>query len=162
MPHPKQATIDGLRKLADFLESRPGLTFYEEFDLSCFVYSDEEFTASVKAIGTFDKVFVGDFFVARKIFGGGVRFDVNRKRDKVCTRVVVGQKTIPAEPEKIITVPAKPERVEEVFEWQCPKSLLASGDHVLANDPEEDDEDDGDGEERTPLIPPVEEPAMSA
>lgn len=38
-------------------------------------------------------------------------------KSKTCTRVEVGKRVVPAQP-------AKPERVETVYEWACPPSLL--------------------------------------
>ncbi len=157
MTHPKQNLIDGLRELADFLTANPELTFWDGVQIDVFANTNEELAKFAKIIAPCEKRSVGAYLVLERKFAGDVKIHVNRAHDKVCTRVVVGQKTTPAEPEKIITVPAKPERVEEIVEWRCPESILRS-EQVLADEPPVEDDDDGPV---TPLIPPVEEYAAS-
>jgi hypothetical protein len=60
-------------------------------------------------------------FDVQKDFGGGVTLRWWASRTSVCHAKVVGTRTVPAEAEKII--PAKPERVEEVVEYECPSLM---------------------------------------
>lgn len=65
----------------------------------------------------------GVYYSLRRNFGTAVTLDVTIQHQFLCERVKVGEKVIPAKPETV--VPAQPERVEEVYEWKCPPSVLA-------------------------------------
>lgn len=80
-------------------------------------------------------------FALVKRFGPRVLIRWFTDRKAICKLVKVGTKVIAAEPEKII--PAKPERVEDIVEWQCPDSLIA---------------DDLDG---SPVTSPIDPPAQA-
>jgi hypothetical protein len=45
---------------------------------------------------------------------GDLELDININKDNSCERVKVGERVIPAQPE----------RTEPVYEWKCPDSLL--------------------------------------
>jgi hypothetical protein len=121
------ATIKGLREMADFLEAHPSL--YEipglagGLTLNLFVDSKEQLADAARAIGKLSKRVSGDYYYVQREFSGNVTLDVNASRQKVCEKVVVGTKVIPAQPERVL--PAEPEQVVEEYEWVCPKSLLS-------------------------------------
>lgn len=129
----KQTTADGLRALADFLDSCTGpaavlnrnqvnLNF---FDLGGFNTEEARVLASVaKQMRTFDKSYSDSLMTLKKDFGL-VSAHVVAMREAVCKRVVVGTEEVP---EQII--PAKeaqviPAHTIEKVEWDCTPSLLS-------------------------------------
>lgn len=127
--HPHKDHVDGLRKLADFLEDNQefpltigGLTLY------LFALSKEDFAKQARLIGSAEKQDNGMYLTMHKNFSPTVKLDLSCDRDKICERVQVGERVLPAEPERIIPetiLPAKPETREPIWEWRCPDSLLA-------------------------------------
>lgn len=122
-PNPQRESINGLRAMADFLEQHDldatreitvGLT------LNIFVDSQEELSRLTKIVGSCHKHVAGDWFYISKPFSQNVRLEINCKREMVCQKVSKGFVTVPAQPEQ-------PEREEEVFEWECPASILGGG-----------------------------------
>ena len=123
--HPNQAFIDGLRELADFLEANPqNRQLWDHQVFHFFAQSKEEFAQALRDLSPCSKEDDGSFVEAIRSFGP-VRVVVNLNHDKGCERIVIGTKVLPAEPEKTVVIPAKPERVEEIVEWKCPESFLA-------------------------------------
>lgn len=122
----------GLRDLADFLEDHP------EVDVRYAGWSFNLFPEDLAEIGRggygrLEKKVKGDWYCLIKHFGKHVTLEFNKSRELVCERVKVGEKIIPAEPERFIpeqVIPAKPERVEEVYEWKCPPVLAKPADPV--------------------------------
>ena len=113
---------DGLRKAADVIEKMPeGVTIGYE-TIYVFVEDKDQLAACGKVLGSFRKSATKDYLNATKALSQGVSVEVTVDRSKVCELVKTGTKIIPAEPEKII--PATPERVEDVYEWKCPDSIL--------------------------------------
>ena len=115
-PHPNQDLIDGLRAMADWIErsewpDKPHTSF------NVFPGKDG-FAEAVKRLGTCEKNFGETWFNAIKRFGP-LRIEICLQREQVCNRVKVGTKVIPARPEMLLA--AEPERVEDVYEWECPK-----------------------------------------
>ena len=138
--HPHKDSVDGLLKLAKFLRDNPEFTAPGVMTLNLFVKSKEEFAAQMRCIGSCEKWTIGNYMFVSKSFSRSVTLDLNCQRDKVCERVQVGERVIPAEPERTVpetTIPAKPETREPIFEWQCPDSLLAlDNESVLDETPE--------------------------
>lgn len=147
--HPRQDTIDGARKMLDFLEAHPEFDFSGEVKVLIYAQENAKLIALAKGMAPCEKKVQGDYLSFTRSFGGDAILEIFQDRAKVCERVVTGTKVIPAEPEKTVTIPAQKERVVEEFEWRCPESILALAD------PEED-EDDGP---ETPTVPPINEPA---
>jgi len=106
---------EGLRDIADWIESTDTnidqlLFTGQNFDL--FTYDKETFDAQSSALGGFrEKVVQGSYAITRRRFGPH-KVEVNIYRDKVCERVQVGEKVIPAQE-------ATEERIEPVYEWRC-------------------------------------------
>jgi hypothetical protein len=120
--NPNQDIIDGLRAMADWLAAGHWIPEYTVMQLDVFP-SAEQFRQVAREAGKLEKKGSGDYFYLRKEFTPRVYIDFNQRRDQICERVKVGEKIIPATPE--MTIPARPEKVEEIFEWKCPPSLLA-------------------------------------
>jgi hypothetical protein len=118
---------DGLRKLADFLESQPELQQYvgkhTPTEINLFPPDDAEVASTMaRAFGTAAKKYGDTLFYLSKEFGGGLALRALFAREAVCVKRVVGQRVVPAEPE--VVIPAKPERVEDIIEWDCAEPLL--------------------------------------
>lgn len=113
-------TIAGLRALADFLEEK-SFEVYGSLTVNLWPHSKEEFLEAARKVGACEKVESGGYLVLRKRFSDLVILELNGRHEYICTRKVT-TRILPPEPERI--VPAKLERVEEVVEWECPKSIL--------------------------------------
>jgi hypothetical protein len=104
-----RAWVDGLRKLADFVEKHP--TLGEELSaVSILVYActSEEFIQLAKELGSGEKVSEDSWYTLRRRFGPH-RFELFTDRNEVCERVLVGTQTV----------------LKPVYEWHCPDSILA-------------------------------------
>jgi len=112
-----------LRELADWYETHPlapepYALENEKVTVYAFGVSDER--AVVKALGSFEKVYEGDYFnAAVSIANKKLVFYFHR--DKVCTPKVVGRRQVP---ERVIPSSYVPEQViaaheEDVIEWDC-------------------------------------------
>lgn len=112
--------VQGLRALADFYEAHPEVPLpYSEQNIYALDTKDEA-KMLAEALGTFEKEYNEWHFTMVKRFGPiQMRFVFNR--GNVCTKKVVGVKTIPAE---FVEAHTRPARTEEIVEWDCPDSLL--------------------------------------
>ena len=128
----KHEYVEALRELADFVESRhfpdtwkehawdessfssPRLTFY--------LGQPDAFKKFSGLIGSFTKSATEGYLTSAKTLHRGAMISVKGRRDTICERVKVGTKIIPASEEKII--PAKPETIEDIYEWKCPESFI--------------------------------------
>ncbi len=108
--------IADVRALLDYLEARPNVPMPDLSVFDAFAAADN-LRAIGKAMGGFDKRVVGGFFILFRRFGS-VALEINFYRNEVCTARKVGTKTVEA-------VPAQPEREVDVYEWDCPPSVLA-------------------------------------
>lgn len=127
--NPNRKEIDGLRKLADFLDVHPEFGRVSVATTYRFVQDKAEMARCAKILGSCKKYATDSFFNVKKRFGsedefGGVELSVTGEREMVCERVVKETKVVPAQEERTILVPATPEKVVEVYEWVCPDSLL--------------------------------------
>jgi hypothetical protein len=113
----KQAEfVRGLRELADWLEASPEWIggYWNALRVDDFVDTQDEFRAKARLLGgERRKDAVGNYLSVERFFGPH-RVAVNVSREKVCERVVVGTREVPAEPA----------RVEEIVEWRCEPSIL--------------------------------------
>ena len=113
----REEVIQGLRELADFLERNPTVpTPYAGVTVDVFPRDREELR-QVAAAASWEKVYSTNWFWLQKDFSGGVSLHVDLERDQVCRRVVVGQRTIPAQP-------AQPEQLVDEVEWMCDDPIL--------------------------------------
>ncbi len=121
--HPQRELIDGLREFADFLEEHPEHPLFCGVQFDCFLKGKEELADVARTLGHAQKGGTRDYFYLRKKFGP-VAVDYNVSREQVCQRVVVGEKLIPAQPE----------RIEEVIEWRCADAILATPEEAEGAD----------------------------
>lgn len=118
-------TCRGLRQAADFFEQHPEcLGPWPSFTLNCLLPTKEKLVEVTRGLGKLEKKAAGEHFWLQKNLPGDVRIDLFVRRDQVCEKVVT-KKTLPAEPETVIKIEAKPEREVEEVSWVCPDSLLA-------------------------------------
>ena len=115
MSDTRQETIDGLRALADYLETRPDVPLPYFGFVNAFG-DEEELPVVARAMGGFTKDHTGDYLTLVKSFGP-VGLHVHFASEQVCERVVVGTEEVP---EKVT-----PAHTKEIVEWKCPESLLA-------------------------------------
>lgn len=123
-----QEAIAGLRALADFFEQHPELADMAHTTHVNIWPPKEEFVNVVRQLGLVTKHAGEALFWVRKTFSRMVILDCNAEREEVCQKVLKERRVIPAKPEEYVpgkVVPAEPERVEEVFAWECPDSIFA-------------------------------------
>lgn len=142
----RQAYIDGLHQIADFLAEHPevplpymGSVATGEFMPTMSVYltgdegTRENLAAIARALGSVEKR-VSDsterFMVYRKF--AGIAFVASANRNEVCERVVTGTREVTKEvrdPEALASVPmvTVTEVVEDV-EWRCGSLLKPTSD----------------------------------
>jgi hypothetical protein len=112
-----------LRLLADFIEDHPTLpqpNLYSFEDGGTFFLSNKE---QLRSIGSFDKKFLGEIFIAEKNIGGHT-LSFRVKREAICKRVVTGTEVIPEHYVPGIEGHIEPESVKEIVEWQCDEPIL--------------------------------------
>lgn len=111
--------VRGLRELANFYEFNPDLEVPALRSFDTFVGNKESLRQYAERLGSFEKVEQGSYFVLRRWFGN-IKFEVNIARDKVCRRVKVGERE----------VPAKPAHTKPIYEYECPDSLFRENESV--------------------------------
>ena len=114
--------IADMREFLDWLEANPGPRVNPDPVLVS-VHSDAEWASAIRWIGKAEKGANSEFFTLKRRFGSIV-LDLYRRRELVCERVKVGEKSFPAEPAKTIVLPAREARIEDIYEWKCPESIL--------------------------------------
>ena len=109
--------VDGLRALAGFLERHPDMPRPGTVRVDIWVDTKEEFRKVARTLGSAEKLDQFDWlYVLRKHFSETVQLDLNITRGLVCERIVTGTRVVP----ETFT----PERVEQIFEWTCPDSIM--------------------------------------
>lgn len=126
--------VQGLRDVANFLESHPSLIPpYSGVDIYLSVSSDELRPAMRNLGGQLTKKTYGeDLFEVARHFGPH-KISLNVPREEVCERKVTVEveEVEEVDPEALAALPkVKVTREVEHVEWICPPSLLA--DEVLA------------------------------
>ena len=128
--NPNAETIQGLRELADFLESRPGLPKIDWAYARSGLYkgmATHEPGDVARMLGNCKKEAVSNNFTLKRDFPGVVELWFLWERDTVCKKVVtVVEKETYEYPEGFV----RPEMVKvvkpiEVVTWECPESILA-------------------------------------
>lgn len=111
----KQAFIDGLREMADYLETSEldlDFVYRSGLNIDVFTWNEDTFKEQSRMLGGFrEKVLEGSYANTRRRFGPH-KIDVTISREQICERVQVGVKTVPAQEEQ-------PERTEPEYEWRC-------------------------------------------
>ena len=86
-----------------------------------FVPGASELASVAKALGQAYKATLPAWFSVGRKFGP-ISFEISARRENVCRRVVTGTREVP---ETVVPATTIPAHVEEIFEWECPESLLA-------------------------------------
>jgi hypothetical protein len=122
-PNQRAQFIDGIRALADFLETHPQVDL--PYSLCASVYTDAKSVRKMTHLsGTWTKKY-NDYnvsyvkpFTNSQTYSGSIRLVLSVERSQVCERVQVGTKTVEA-------VPA---HEAPVYEWRCADSEADSLD----------------------------------
>lgn len=109
------ALVAGLRALAEFLGSNPAVPSPYSVGAHAFAPTREALAVAARA-GRWEKDGNDNYFWLRMRFGPAVTLDVNTSRAKVCRQVVVGKRTIEAQPGREV----------DVVEWICDESILSA------------------------------------
>ncbi len=127
----KQRFVRTLREVAEYIESRPFDEDLQFIDPDFYVHCTDknQFGEAAAAAGNFEKSSDGEYLHATINFGY-TKFQIEIAKEFSCRRVKVGEKVIPATEEH--TVPAEPERVEDVYKYECPESFLALKDEAAS------------------------------
>jgi hypothetical protein len=144
---------DEIQALADFVRAHPSaIPAHTNLQLTIFARSARLADVARAGYGHLEKHVCDDWYMLRRYFGPSRRvlIEWNEKRDEICTKVKIGEKVHPAKPEETVVIPAKPERVEEIFEWRCPESLLSK-----------DEQADADKAQDPSYVPPAEDLAQA-
>jgi len=116
----RQTFVAALRELADFFEQHPNVKVPYNTVVDTFVTTRDELAENARG-SAWEKVYNGDWFSLRKVFGDdehGVVLEVNCSRTTVCRRVVKGTRVIPARAEQVV----------EDVEWVCEDPVLQGGE----------------------------------
>lgn len=115
------------RQMAEYLEKHPDLPIpVRTVTIDVFIDEDtgdskQQLIKIARMLGHSKKDQFGSWYVLTAPVADGVQIDFNANREKVCTKVVVGQREriVPAqEAVKEHTI------MEPIYEWQCDESLL--------------------------------------
>ncbi len=124
-------TVDGLRELADWLETNPevGERILSWPKVYLFTNGREDFVSTCKALGGMRVKSADDnYFNVERTFGG-ITLQVTVARGLVCEKKVTTREVtrrIP-DPEVVASVPlVDVTETEEVIEWECEPSILAA------------------------------------
>jgi hypothetical protein len=115
--------IEGLRAVAQFYEENPG-AWYDGIHLTLNMYiwgreARETLARTVRAFGQCNKSYDDVNITVSRKFSGQVTLSVFAARAKVCRRVILGTRILPAR-----TLPASgevylPATTEEIVAWTC-------------------------------------------
>lgn len=117
------AVAEGLRQLADWIESHPDVEVPYDLrnGLTIFTYSKEDLAKVARSLGKCTKKSDDLSYTVTRNFGP-IEVSGYASRGSVCQRVKVGtQKVQKPDPE---FTPPMIEVEEDIYEWQCPESLL--------------------------------------
>lgn len=116
----RRDSIEDMRELCDYLEAHPELPLPYWNSQDVFLDSKEQIQALARSHGPWEKRYAGSYLeLVKRMSNGLVRYQLNVAREQVCTKRVVGTEI----------VPAQPERVREIVEWDC-HPLLADEEEV--------------------------------
>lgn len=115
--------ISMLRQLADWYEARPNMMAPCVDTFRLYSCTKPEFLALRREAGLSVKDMDGDYVKFTMPLPGDWKFQLYTNKKHTCQRVKVGTQIIKAKPE--VLLPAEPEKVIDVYEWQCDEPLLA-------------------------------------
>lgn len=84
-----QALIDGLRKAADFLESRPGFPVFQPQRISLWAWQNKEaLRDAARQLGSFTKKFTDHYFSLHKSINEAFEIEIYIDREQICKKIV--------------------------------------------------------------------------
>lgn len=120
---PQQEFIEGLRELAAWYENHPNApvpnSYAMDMTVTNFTAKPEEIRAIGKGVKDYD-----DVWFRYIVTGERFKLQFLEYRSQVCTKKVVGTKLVPEQVIEACEAQVIPAHEEEVFEWECPGSLL--------------------------------------
>ncbi len=122
-------SIQGMRALCDFLEANPTIESPLAGGYMTIYVTPDQLKATARTLGSFTKSADADYYRLVKDFGGGVELHTITSRSAVCKKVKVGTQTVVKkviDPAYVrpITPMVEVEVEEDVYEMQCPESIL--------------------------------------
>ncbi len=116
--------IQALRMTADWLVTHAEVPAPNYLNILVAQCTKEDLGHAAKALGKAEKKITDNYF---SIVGhvDEVRLEFYNSRDAICERVKVAEKVIPAHTLPALAEQHIEEKIEEVFEWKCPGSILA-------------------------------------
>jgi hypothetical protein len=131
--HRRRQFIEGLRAVAQFYEQNPD-AWYDGMPITLNMYvwgrtARDILARTVRALGSCDKSYDDTNLTLSRKFSDQVTLAIFAPRAKVCRRLILGTRVLPA---KII--PACPElrlpaAREQIIEWKCDPLLTKDGPH---------------------------------
>ena len=119
----RQKFAADLRVMADFIEQHEEIPLPNlPCKIDLYNLTPEQAPIIAKAFGSAKKEYLGDsFFVLKKFFSDLVSIEATWNREKVCTKVVVGKKTVARQ----VPIAYELKNVEEeIIEWRCTDPVL--------------------------------------
>ena len=118
----QQKLSHGLRQLAEWYDKHPDAPIpYDATTITVFGFSAKP--EEVRAIGSAKKEWGESIFrLTVELPNATIRFIACRS--DVCTRKVVGTRTVPEKVVKATEAEIIPEHEEDIVEWECHESLL--------------------------------------
>jgi hypothetical protein len=99
----------GLRKIADFLDSRPEFETDIAPSLSLYYYHKEKFIVAAKALGSATKIFSDGDYAMLRLTAKDAPVTLGIQRDKVCKKTVTYDCEPLFSPEEVAEILATPE-----------------------------------------------------
>ena len=87
-PNKNQELIDGLRRLADFLEAHPDLTRLDRQTVLMWASDKAELKLAARQLGSFRKVVDEYCYKLVKEFGPLLKLEVAASRERICKKIV--------------------------------------------------------------------------
>jgi hypothetical protein len=123
----RKAYLNGFKKMIEFLEDHPDLPISSSYcSFLSYQWDKDELTRLVKLLGSCDKEYSEHYFTISKSFGP-IKYGFQTSREKVCERIVIGKKIVPARPAQLI--PEEPAHEEDIVKWEC-KSILEATENA--------------------------------
>lgn len=120
---PRRQFIDGLRAVARFYEENPD-AWYDGLHLTLNMYiwarpAREILARTIRAFGPCNKNYDDTNMTVSRKFSDQVTLSVFAPRAKVCRRVVLGTRILPARIVPAVSEHHLPPSSEEIVEWRC-------------------------------------------
>jgi hypothetical protein len=115
--------IEGLRAVAQFYEAHPE-AWYDGVHLTLNMYiwgrgAREALARTVRAFGLCTKHYDDNNITVSRKFSDQVTLSIFAPRAKVCSRVILGTRILPAHTLPAVSEVYFPETTEEIVAWRC-------------------------------------------